>query len=62
MRIQRFNQQSYLGPSKSDCENYFEPHPAPEMVTLLKQDGVWHQQAGNEQRPDIEASRRRGIC
>lgn len=63
MRIQRFNQQSYLGPSTSDCENYFEPHPAPEkMVSLLKQDGVWHQQAWKEQRPDIEASRRRGIC
>lgn len=59
MRIQRFNQQSYLGPSKSGGENYLAPHPAPEMVSLLKQDGIWHQQAGKEQRPDIEASRKR---
>lgn len=35
IRIQRFNQQSYLGPSKSNCENYFELHPVPEAMGLL---------------------------
>lgn len=35
IRIQRFNQQSYLGPSESNCENYFELHPVPEMLGSL---------------------------
>lgn len=35
VRTQRFNQQSYLGPSESHCENYFELHPALEMLGLL---------------------------
>lgn len=35
VRIQRFSQQSYLGPCESNCENYFELHPVPEMLGLL---------------------------
>lgn len=35
MRIQRFNQQSYLGAGESNCENYFELHPVPEMLGSL---------------------------
>lgn len=35
IRIQRFNQQSYLGPSGSNCENYFELHPVPEILGSL---------------------------
>lgn len=35
VRTQRFNQQSYLGPSESHCENYFELHPVLEMLGLL---------------------------
>lgn len=35
MRIQRFSQQSYLGPSESNCEDYFELHPVPETLSSL---------------------------
>lgn len=42
IRIQRFNQQSYLGPSESNWENYFELHLVPETLGFTKQDGIWH--------------------
>lgn len=35
IRSQRFNQQSYLGPSESNCESYFELYPIPEMLGSL---------------------------
>lgn len=35
MRIRRFNQQSYLGPSESHCEDYFELLPVPETSSSL---------------------------
>lgn len=35
MRSQRFNQQSYLGPSESNWESYFERYPIPEMLGSL---------------------------
>ena len=35
VRTPRFNQQSYLGPSEPNCENYFELHPVLEMLGLL---------------------------
>lgn len=37
IRIQRFNQQSYLGPSESNCEDYFELHPVPETLGSLSE-------------------------
>lgn len=34
-RTQRFDQQSYSGPSEPNCENYFGLHPVLEMLSLL---------------------------
>lgn len=35
IKIQRFYQQSYLGPTESNCETSFELHPGPEMLGSL---------------------------